>query len=353
MSDFENPKVFESRKKDHIRSSLDERSQVGLFPSSQVALIHHALPDLNLNEVSIGSPSELFPDAKPLMVSSMTGGHDEAFKVNQSLMEACQERSWIFAAGSMRKEVESLARGKAQALDDWKKLHSDYSGVFIGNLGLAQVITSPVEAVVELCEALSLNGLYIHLNPLQEALQPEGTPNFKGGVEALEKLAAEIKTPIFIKETGTGLSQASFKALSTVKGLKAIDVAGMGGTHWGRVEGLRAKEGSLHEQAAIIFENWGLSTVDSLLEASEANVEGVEVWASGGLRSGLDAAICFALGAKVCGFAQPFMRAALDSKAQILDLMEQIEYELKVALFCTNSQSVQDLQAKDEVLEWL
>jgi isopentenyl-diphosphate delta-isomerase len=288
----------------------------------------------------------------------MTGGHDQAFKINQDLMRSCENKRWIFATGSLRRELEEITykKDKQNRLLEWESLVKNHKGVVLGNLGLAQVIVHPIESIKELCERLRLSGLYVHLNPLQEVMQPEGTPQFKGGLESLRALCASLDVPVFLKETGSGFSHQSLKDL---KGLNigAVDVSGLGGTHWGRVEGLRSDDpNALKAQAARTFKDWGVTTYDSLLSFKElygAKKESFEAWASGGLRNGLDAAIGFALGANICGFAKPFMEAALVSQSEIESKMTLIEFELRVALFCTNSSCIMELQRQEGALSWI
>jgi len=348
MSRTEDPSLFEKRKRDHIKWSLDDQSQIDSSPSSLLKLAHDALPELDFKELKLTSFSKHFPQSKPLMVSSMTGGHADSYEVNRLLMSACAQKNWIFSSGSMRKELEllSLKNSEAQG-DEWLDLQKDFSDrlPLIGNIGLAQVIQHSVQELAELCTKYRLSGLYVHLNPLQEVIQKEGTKNFKGGLEKIKTLRASLEVPVFIKETGTGLSRKTFGKLKDT-GVAAVDVSGFGGTHWGRVEALRADPSDMNAKVGHTFKDWGVATVESLkygLEALPAESQ-TELWASGGLRSGLDAAICFSLGARVCGFAKPFMQAALESEQRVLDLMDQIEYEVKTALFCTGSADLSRLQ---------
>lgn len=351
----DDPVQFENRKKDHIKWSLDSSSQVNRGVLEQVTLVHHAIPDLNLGEISISPLSKHFKNSKPLMVSSMTGGFDSAYSVNQRLLRVCSKNSWVFACGSLRRELSEIADKKKQCefLNTWSKLLESSTCAVIGNLGLAQVIEHNIKDINRLCETLKLDGLYVHLNALQEVMQPEGTPNFKDGTSAIEELVDSLNVPVFIKETGSGFSEPSLKMIKS-SGVEAIDVSGLGGTHWGRVEGLRSSEESLLAKASKTYSQWGVTTVDSLVNFKKVYGENsnVEVWASGGLRSGLDAAVCFALGAKMCGFAKPFMEAALLGDQQVQELIDLIEFELKTALFCTNTESLESLVNKKDVLKW-
>jgi isopentenyl-diphosphate Delta-isomerase len=199
--------------------------------------------------------------------------------------------------------------------------------------------------------------LVIHLNALQEALQPEGTPQFQGALEALSSIFSELSVPLVLKETGCGFSRQTLGriaerfSLSFGKAeLAALDVSGLGGTHWGRIEGARSPKQSVFQEAAETFANWGIPTVDAVLNATEAlRGKKTEIWASGGVRTGLDAAKLIALGAHRVGFAQPVLEHALKGEDALNAWMEVREYELRVALFCTGSSSVSKLRLKEDV----
>jgi isopentenyl-diphosphate delta-isomerase len=266
----------------------------------------------------------------------MTAGHHKGEALNLVLARAAESRRWPMGLGSQRRELTD-----PQAHKEWKRLRQEAPKAFLlSNLGLSQLISTPVKQVLKLVEALEAGGIFIHANALQEALQPEGTPTFKGGLKALEKLCRASPVPVVLKETGCGFSRATLKRLKNT-GLAAVDVSGFGGTHWGRIEGGRASSSSLQHHAALTFSGWGLSTRQSLLAGAGL---GLEIWASGGIRSGLDSAKAIALGAKKVGFAKPALEKALEGEAALLQWMELMEFELKVALFCTGSKNPEALR---------
>ena len=196
-------------------------------------------------------------------------------------------------------------------------------------------------------ESLEASAICIHCNSLQEVIQEEGTPYFKGAILALEKLCHSISIPVVVKETGCGFSTKDLQRLLET-GVKAIDVSGYGGTHWGRIEGRRA--GSMRAHAAHSFRYWGIPTAEVLenfSELSSAQESSVEIWASGGVRSGLDAAKCMALGAHKVGFARPALLAAYKGEEALLEWMQTMEYEFRVALFCTGSKNLEELRGKN------
>lgn len=331
--------LFESRKQDHLRLALDPRTQgEGLSKLDQVRLVHEALPDLNFDEIDLQSSYWGTPTRVPLFISSMTAGHGDSVALNARLARQAEKRGWAMGVGSQRRELSD-----ASARQEWKNVRKEAPrAVLFGNLGIAQVITSKIADVQALVDNLEAKALFVHLNPLQEVLQPEGTPQFRGGHEKLTALCRELSVPVILKEVGCGISEASARRWQSL-GLGAIDVAGLGGTHWGRLEGFRAPEGSLQAQAAQSFAGWGIPTVESLLEVKSLGLP-LEVWASGGVRTGLDAAKLIALGADKVGLAQPVLRAALESEERLSLEMERIEFELKVALFCTGSKTPKELR---------
>ncbi|NQY99992.1 MAG: type 2 isopentenyl-diphosphate Delta-isomerase [Bdellovibrionales bacterium] len=338
---------FESRKRDHIVQALAGRNQAsGLTGFEQVRLIHEALPEVNFSDIKIDAASLGESRKTPFLVSSMTAGHVDAIDLNLRLAKACEKRGWLFAVGSQRRELNDSA-----AADEWRQIraaHPDLS--ILGNIGISQIAKISTSDVERLVESLGASAMIVHCNPLQEVIQEEGTPNFEGSFEALNRLCEELSVPVVVKETGCGFSEPTLYRLKRLK-IAAIDVAGLGGTHWGRIEGSRSGEESFAYQLSETFKDWGVSTVESLLNAKSTAMDS-EVWASGGVRSGLDAAKAIAMGAKVVGMATPILRAALESEQALELCMQRIETELKIAVFCTGLKSVAELHNNDEVLQW-
>lgn len=332
---------FEQRKLDHI--------ELAMMPSNQalehngldgIALRHEALPDLDFNKIDISSSRFGQKVLKPFLVSSMTAGHQAGVGINQTFAEACHEMKWAMGVGSQRRELTDPTAGL-----EWQEIRKLYPKLTLySNLGAAQLITSPLEDVLRLAESLWANAFIIHCNPLQECIQPEGTPQFKGIWQALEALVSATPLPIIVKETGCGFTQPTLKRLNDI-GIAAVDVSGLGGTHWGRIEGHRATNHPIQQQAAETFKHWGVKTPVSVYQAAALSPK-FEVWGSGGVRHGLDAAKLFALGASAVGFAKPVLEAALKSVDELIKTMQTIEYELKVAMFCTGSERLSMLQEK-------
>jgi isopentenyl-diphosphate delta-isomerase len=291
---------FESRKRDHIVQALAGRNQAtGLTGFERVRLIHEALPSYNFSEISIQCESLGQKRITPFLVSSMTAGHVEAVDLNLRLATACENRGWMFAVGSQRRELNDSA-----AADEWSQIRAAHPNLqILGNIGITQISEISTSDVERLVEGLGASAMIVHCNALQEVIQEEGTPNFAGSFEALERLCNELSVPVVVKETGCGFSETTLYRLKRLK-ISAIDVAGLGGTHWGRIEGSRSGEQSFAYQLSETFKDWGVSTVDSLKNAANTDMDS-EIWASGGVRTGLDAAKAIALGARVVGLATP------------------------------------------------
>lgn len=329
---------FEKRKKAHIELALLPQNQASENNQlDQIHLCHEALPDLNFNEIDLFG-ERLGKKAKPFLVSSMTAGHQSSLRFNDALMGACAKSGWAMGVGSQRRELSDQF-----AQQEWSKLRQRFPKVEVfSNLGISQLIHTPFEKVQNLVNSLQAKALMIHCNPLQEAIQPEGTPFFKGSWQALERLIKAISVPVIIKETGCGFSFKTLKRLDSI-GVSAVELSGLGGTHWGRIEGERAAADSPQAKGAQTFKHWGIDTLQSMKNALACKVQ-YEIWGSGGLRHGLDAARLFALGASTVGFAKPLVQAALEGSEAVLKIMETIEYELKVAMFCTGSHCLNDLR---------
>lgn len=340
---------FESRKQDHIRLALDPKAQTKAHDLEGIELIHEALPDLSFSEINIQTSFKGVKLSSPLFISSMTAGHTEGHIINKNLAQLSSSRQILMGVGSQRRELLD-----PEARLEWKILRKQApKALLIGNLGLAQLIQTPINLIQELVDSLEALGLFIHLNSLQEVLQPEGTTDFRGGLGKIEELCKVLSVPVIVKEVGCGFSVATLKRLEGT-GVHAVDVSGFGGTHWGRIEGLRSDPASVQAQAATTFSNWGISTLESMLNATEAHVS-YQVWASGGVRNGLEAAKLLALGGSMVGLALPWLAAykSHEKNPQVaLDaLAEKLEYELKTAMFCTGSKNIEDLQKK-RVWKW-
>lgn len=331
--------LFEKRKREHISLSLSEDS-LALEKSGlhRISLIHEALPDLDFQAVSLQQTSLGLNLKTPFYVSSMTGGWQGAESLNLLLAQACERRGWAMGVGSQRRQLMEISQDKE--CQNIRKACPRL--ILFGNIGLSQVIATPPKEIQRLADTLEAQAMIVHLNPLQEVIQKEGTPQFKGGLKALERLLKELSLPLIVKETGCGFYKHTLDRLTGL-GLAAVDISGMGGTHWGRIEGKRfSKEESFHGIGET-FSKWGISTLESLLYAKEKERD-YELWASGGMETGLDGAKALALGASCVGFGRSMLKAATEGEEVLDRTMARIEQELKISLFCTGSATIEDLQ---------
>jgi len=330
---------FEERKRDHIAISLSAQSQsAGASGLERVELIHEAVPDIDFKDITLKTKTLGLEVSSPIFVSSMTLGHQTSEKINHVLAAVCESRDLLMGVGSQRRQLEDQT-----AVLECQQLRKSFPKLKVmGNLGLSQLISTSVDEVKKLVESLEAQAMIIHTNPLQECIQPEGTPNFKGGTKALEQLCAELSVPVILKETGCGFSRKTMMKLRDI-GLAALDVSGKGGTHWGRVEAQRLPEDNVRQAAGENFAEWGHTTVESMLAAREMEWPS-ELWASGGVRNGLDVAKLIAMGADMVGLAKPVLEAAIQGESALQKFFDSLEYEVKVALFCTGTSNVADFQ---------
>lgn len=336
---------FESRKRDHIQIALDPQVQSTMSTGlERIDLIHEALPDVDFAEIRLDAEFAGQTLRSPIFISSMTAGHENAGRINGALARLAQRRGILMGVGSQRRELED-----PETSNEWLAIRAaSPNAVLVGNIGIAQAIKAPLDRIRALVDRLQAAGLFIHLNSLQECLQPEGTPQFRGGLRAIEQIARALSVPVIVKEVGCGFSVETLRRLQNI-GVYAVDVSGLGGTHWGRVEGRRLPAEDMRADCAEVFGNWGISTVDSMLNAEKAQVN-YQVWASGGVRNGLDVAKLVSMGASMVGLAQPWLQVAMESDAIVderLDrLADKLDVELRTALFCTGCRTPAELRER-------
>ena len=291
-----------SRKLDHIRICMEKPVDAKECPFQDLVLLHKALPEIDESDIDT---SCVFLGKKlkaPFMISAMTGGHPEVKQINVRLAEAAMQLGIALGVGSQRAAIED------------KRLEDTFSAVrdaapdipIIGNIGAVQLKRCGPEILERLAEMIDANAIAVHLNFLQESIQPEGDKD-AGGVLEILKSAARGSVPIMVKETGAGISREVAMDLVGA-GVKMIDVSGVGGLSWASVESFRAAEVGDDELEMMgrLFENWGIPTPVSIVECKAA---GAFVISSGGVRSGLDAAKSLALGASLAGTALPIVKA--------------------------------------------
>jgi isopentenyl-diphosphate delta-isomerase len=343
--------MIEQRKADHIRINLEE--EVG-FPRLTTGLeryrfVHQALPELDLP--AIDTTVQLFGKtlAAPILISSMTGGTAEAGRINHNLAEAAQAQRLAMGLGSQRAGIEDGERADTFRVRD---IAPDI--LLFANLGAVQLnLGYGVDQCRRAVEMVEADALYLHLNPLQEAVQAEGDLHWRGLLNRIEHLCRSLAMPVVVKEVGWGISEKVARWLIEA-GVSAIDVAGAGGTSWSQVEMYRAPTERLRRLAAA-FADWGIPTVDSLLTVRRVRTElgqaQLPIFASGGIRSGQDIAKCVALGADLVGLASPFLKRAYESSAAVMDEMESLIAELSIAMFCSGAAQLHDLRQPGVLIE--
>jgi isopentenyl-diphosphate delta-isomerase len=327
------------RKADHIRINLEENVQ---FPTLTTGLehyrfVHQALPELDLGEVD--TSSTLFGKllAAPLLISSMTGGTEQARTLNLRLAETAQTHGIAMGVGSQRVAVEDPA-----VADTFQVRAAAPDALLFANLGAVQLNYGyGVEECLRAVEMIEADALILHLNVLQEAVQPEGDTRWSGLVGKIEAVCRALPVPVIGKEVGWGLSEQAASQLAGA-GVAALDVAGSGGTSWSQVEYYRAPT-AFHAQVARAFADWGIPTAETLQTVQRAAPD-LPVFASGGLRDGVDVAKCVALGASLCGFAGMFLRAAAQSAEALDETVRMLVRQLRIAMLASGAADLDALR---------
>jgi isopentenyl-diphosphate delta-isomerase len=329
----------EQRKSRHLDVCLQDdvasRTPAGW---EDVRLRHEALPEIALADVDLSTTFLGLPLRAPLIISSMTGGTQRAAEINRRLARAAEAAGIAFALGSGRAMLEDPALASTFAVRTVAP-----KVVLFANLGAVQLNYGVrVDDARRLIDAVGAQGLYLHLNPLQEALQRNGDTNFRNLEPRISALCAALDVPVIAKSVGSGIAPSTAARLVAC-GVAAIDVAGAGGTSWALVEGRRADDAS-RERVAEAFADWGYATPRATAAIREALPQ-VPLVASGGIRDGVQIAKAIALGADLAGLALPFLRAAEESEASVAMLIDELLTALRIATFASGSRSV--LQLRD------
>lgn len=350
------PSQVEGRKADHLRICLEENVQARKITTGfeDVFFVHNALPEIEREKINLSTAILGHKLSAPILVSAMTGGAPKTREINGAIAEAVEELNLGMGVGSQRAAIED------------PKLEGTFSVVreraptafIMANIGGPQLVKGyNVKEARKAIEMLDANALAIHLNPLQEAVQPEGETNYLQVVEKIDALADALEVPVIVKETGAGIAAEEARVLQET-GVVGIDVAGAGGTSWAAVEHHRAKgaEDELRQRLGKAFWDWGIPTAVSLVEVVQST--NLTVIASGGIRSGTDIAKALALGATASAMASPVLGPAQTSSDKVKLLLKFVIEELRTTMFLVGAESIEELVGVPVVLtgktaEWL
>jgi isopentenyl-diphosphate delta-isomerase len=350
MSESKNPEIdlIMSRKKDGIDIPLSNNVQSRFISNylEYVKFIHNALPEIDFDEIQTATEFLDYKFGAPIIIDSMTGGTPEALKINARLGALAETFGFGMGLGSQRAGLKSDSLAETYSI----ARKNAPSAFLIANIGGAQLAEGlDIKMIEKIISMIDANALVIHLNPLQELIQPEGEPKYRGVLEKISKITESISIPIIVKEVGAGISREVALILEKAK-VNCINIAGLGGTSWAGIEKIRANKvkNDVKEHLGELFWDWGIPTALSLIEVRNS-VE-IPLIASGGIRNGLEIAKCISLGANMCAMAYPFLKVASESKESLFKFSEQIITELKGTMFLTGSSNISDLSKSRLIL---
>jgi isopentenyl-diphosphate delta-isomerase len=332
---------IDQRKADHIKINLEQDVRSALTSGlERYRFIHEALPELDLERID--TTLNLFGKKlnSPILISSMTGGTEAAKTINMRLAEAAQECGIAMGVGSQRAAIEHPEQSETFQV---RKAAPDI--LLFANLGAVQLNYGyGIDQCRKAVDMIKADALILHLNPLQEAVQDAGDVNFAGLAKKIEEVCKRIEVPVIAKEVGWGISERTAKLLADC-GVSAIDVAGAGGTSWSQVEMHRAPD-EFTRQLAGTFVGWGIPTAESILNVRKAVPE-MTVFASGGIKDGLDIAKCIALGATLGGMAGQFLKAAAISNENVVEMMKLTMRQIEVTMFACGVGTLDGLKVEN------
>ena len=341
----------EKRKADHIKIILEKKAQARKATTGfeDIQLIHRALPEVNRQKITLSTSFLGKKLSAPLIVGAMTGGTEEATKINASIAEAVEKLGLGMGVGSQRAAIEDPKLEKTYKITRKKAPNA----FIIANVGGVQLVHGyGLKEVKKAVEMIDADAVAIHLNAVQEAVQPEGQTNFKGILAKISEITGELDKPLIVKETGCGISAEDAKALEAA-GVKAIDIGGVGGTSFAAVEYYRSTGPN---NMGEVFWDWGIPTAVSLIETTQTVK--IPVIASGGVRSGLDIAKSLALNANLASISQPALEAAVKGAKKTEKLLSCLIDELRNVMFLVGAENLESLAKVPLVIggktaEWL
>lgn len=328
---------LDNRKNNHIDINLqrdvNSSNTIGL---EKFRLIHTALPE---NDLADTNPEVLIFGKRlsvPLFISSMTGGTSRSAKLNQILAEAAQRHSLAIGVGSQRIGID-----RPEKMESFRIRKFAPAALIFSNLGAVQLNYGfGVDDCQKAVDSIEADALILHLNPLQEALMEGGDTNFSDLLTKIEMIAKRISKPLIVKEVGWGINSKIARQMYDA-GVAAIDIAGAGGTSWSEVEMHRASD-PLRKSVASGFKDWGIPTADALITIRKHGRNNL-IFASGGLKNGIEIVKCVALGANMCGIARPFLQAASKSESELNDYIEVLKSQIKIAMFVIGARTIADV----------
>lgn len=323
-----------NRKVEHLDICLEKDVESGYTGFDEIRLVHNALPEIDFEEIDVGIKFLGKRLNFPIIIEGMTGGAQEAKKINRDIAEISQELGIGLGVGSQRRAIENEGLADTYMVRD---IAPDI--LLIANLGAVQLNYGyGIEECRKAVEMIDADALALHLNPLQEVIQPEGNKNFSNLIKKINEISKRLEYPVIVKETGCGISYEIAKRLK----VSAMDVSGLGGTSWGLVESYRGDKRI--REIGRTFSSWGIPTARSIREVSSLKIP---VIGSGGIRTGLDAAKAIALGAECVGIALPVLKAwNLNRKGGIREFLGKFILELKIAMFLTGAKDIKGLKGK-------
>ena len=335
------------RKVQHIAIiNSDQETDRRKYFFDEIRLTHRALPEISLADIDPSTPFLGKTLSFPLLISCMTGGaHDVVKTINRNLAEAAESEQVAMGVGSQRVMFTNPEAKASFALRDIAP-----SAVLLGNLGAVQLNEGfGIEQAREAVNVLGADALVFHLNPLQEAVQPEGDTNFSGLADKIRSIADALPCPVIVKEVGAGISRKDAELLMG-SGVTFIDVAGTGGTSWSRIEHHRQEEGS-RDTLGVLFQDWGIPTPLALRQLT-AMPEQVGLIASGGVRSGIDMVKSIILGASLCGLASPFLKPAMESADAVREVIRRLRREFTTAMFLLGARNITDIFNREDLIQF-
>lgn len=327
------------RKKEHLELCLEPGSveTPGGNGLDRYAFVHNALPEIDIDDIDLSTTFLGKRLKAPILISSMTGGFDVAGKINRNLAAAAEQLGIAMGVGSQRVALEM-----PETADSFTVRDVAPGILLLANLGAVQLNYGyGIDECRRAVAMIGADGLILHLNVLQEAVQPEGNRNFKGLTGKIAAVCRELEVPVIAKEVGFGISADVARRLKGA-GVAAIDVAGRGGTSWYAVEAKRSERRGTAPGSA--FADWGISTEEALIQVRAA-LPDIELVASGGIRNGLDIAKALALGANIAALGQPLLAPALESADKVIEFLAGLIHEIKVGMLCAGAADLAALKA--------